>query len=447
MREKHASRRSPQAVAARVLEGVIEHGQFLDTALNEQLPQLTAGQPAALVRELCYGTLRDYFQLRAIGRAYLERPLKDKDADIQALWLSGLYQLRALRTPAAVTVAETVEAAAQLGKPWAKALLNACLRAYLRDPHRADALVARDAAAVFNHPEWLLERLQASYPDRWRDIVAAGNRRPPLSLRVNARRSSRDDYLATLCAAGHEARALSCTEHGIVLTYPMDAPALPGFARGLVSVQDAAAQLAAEWLDVRPGDRVLDACAAPGGKTAHILERTPAVGELVAVEIDEQRARRIHENLARLGLAARTLIGDATRPAEWWDGQVFDRILCDAPCSATGVIRRHPDIKLRRQPGDLPRLAATQTAMLDALWPLLKPGGKLLYATCSILPDENDIPLANFQTRHADAEPLPLPAGPGLARGAGRQILSGESCGTDGGAGLDGFYYALLVKR
>jgi 16S rRNA (cytosine967-C5)-methyltransferase len=434
-------------VAARVLHAVVERGQFLETALAEQLPTLAAGKPAALVSELCYGTLRKYFSLTAIARAYLERPLKPADADIRLLLLLGLYQLRALRAPAAVSVSETVEAATQLGKPWAKGLLNACLRAWLREPQRGEARLARDAGAGLDHPSWLLERLGTAWPEHWRAIIAANNRRPPFILRVNARRVSRDDYLSRLRAAGIEARAAACTTSGVVLARPMDAAALPGFAEGLVSVQDAAAQLAAEWLDAQAGERILDACAAPGGKTTHILERTPALGELVAVEIDADRTRRLLENLARLGLAARVLTADAARPASWWDGRPFDRILCDAPCSASGVIRRHPDIKLRRAPEDLPRLAASQAALLAALWPLLKPGGKLLYVTCSILPDENEFTLAAFLSRHADAAPLPLPDGIGVARGGGRQILPGEACGAGDDAGMDGFYYALLAKR
>jgi 16S rRNA (cytosine967-C5)-methyltransferase len=227
----------------------------------------------------------------------------------------------------------------------------------------------------------------------------------------------------------------------------MDAFGVPGFKEGLVSVQDAGAQLATEWLDARAGERVLDACAAPGGKTAHILERAPSLSELVAVEIDPARAQRLRENLARLGLAATVLSADAVRPESWWDGQRFDRILCDAPCSATGVIRRHPDIKLRRTTADLSKLVAAQGALLEALWPLLKRGGKLLYVTCSVLPDENDVPLATFLARHDDAEPLALPPGPGAARGGGRQVLPGEACGAHDASGMDGFFYAAVGKR
>jgi 16S rRNA (cytosine967-C5)-methyltransferase len=434
-------------VAAQVVNDVIAHGRFLDVALAERLPQLAPGAPAALVQETSYGVLRGFHRLDAIAHAYLERPLKSKDADIHALLLVGLYQLRALRTPAPVTVAETVEAAAALRKPWAKALINACLRAYLREPTRAEGALAADLQTALNHPAWLIERLQTAYPQDWRRILEANNQRPPLSLRVNTRKGSRAAYLARLAAAGIEARALECTESGVGLAQPLGVQALPGFAAGDVSVQDAAAQLAATFLDAQAGERVLDACAAPGGKSAHILERAPGLNELVAIEIDAGRARQIDDSLARLGLSARVVTADATRPESWWDGRPFDRILCDAPCSATGVIRRHPDIKLRRTPSELPRLMATQAALLNALWPLLVRGGKLLYATCSVLPDENDAQLAAFLARHADAEPLALSADFGTPRGAGRQLLPGDPCGPHDTAGMDGFFYAAVRKR
>jgi 16S rRNA (cytosine967-C5)-methyltransferase len=500
------ARSNPQTIAARVLCGVIEGGKFLDTAL-----ELVAAPPAsrALVQEMCYGTAREWHRLGAIAGQLLHKPLKDET--VRALLHLGLYQLRAMRAPAHAVVAETVEAAAHLRKPWAKGLINACLRGYLRDARRAEAAIAHDIEARHSHPRWLIERLQAAYPHRWEAILAANNERPPMALRVNARKTTRADYLARLAAEGIAAHEAPGTEHGVVLATPLPVERLPGFAEGEVSVQDAAAQLAVPLLDVPRGARVLDACAAPGGKTGHLLERHPEA-EVVAVEIDPQRKRRIEDNLARLGLAARAaeqgpreagatgespqgrrqheamvrhdlaeaaaraaeqgpreagatgespqgrrqdttmvrhdlaeaaarvLLADATRPQDWWDGRPFERILLDPPCSASGVIRRHPDIKLRRQPRELALLADTQQRLLAALWPLLAPGGKLLYVTCSVLPEENERTVEAFLADHRDAAEAPLALAAGVARAHGRQILPGDD-------GMDGFYYAALRKR
>jgi 16S rRNA (cytosine967-C5)-methyltransferase len=344
-----------------------------------------------------------------------------------------------MRVARHAAVQETVEAAAALKKPWAKNLLNACLRASLREEARAQAAIAADPSAAFSHPAWLLEQIRRHWPENWATILVANNERPPMVLRVNRLRQSRDQYLARLAQAGHAASAHPFSETAVVLASPVAVSELPGFAAGDVSVQDAAAQLAATLLDARAGERVLDACAAPGGKTGQLLEQA-ALAELVALDREPARVKLIEENLARLKLGAKMVVGDAAHPAGWWDGQAFDRILADVPCSATGVIRRHPDIKVRRRPEDLPRLIATQEQILEGLWPLLKPGGKLVYATCSILPVENENQMTAFLRRHPDATEDVLTTEAGRARAVGRQILPGE-------AGMDGFYYARLRKN
>ncbi len=476
----------PRALAAQVLARVMA-GRYLDDALDEVL----AARPpeAALVQELSYGTLRWFHQLAGIAKLFLEKPLKPKDQDVYALLLAGLYQLRALRVATHAAVDETVAAAEALGKPWAKGLINACLREYLRRTNEADNTVKNDVTLRLSHPNWLLEKFRTAWPEDWERIATANNERPPLTLRVNARKTTRAKYLEMLRAAGIPARPEAILDTDVTLETPVPVTQLPGFAEGLVSVQDAAAQWAAVLLDAQPGHRVLDACAAPGGKTGHILERTPDLKTCVAVDREATRVTRIDGNLKRLGLAARLVTADAADPAAWWDdsrdgggttsgtkevgdvgnksprataapdipvsrgtrasrtspgavadGRPFDRILLDAPCSASGVIRRHPDVKLRRKPADLPKLAAAQARLLSALWPLLQPGGKLLYVTCSILPEENENTVRAFLAHEVTATEEPLPAVVGRPCTAGRQILPGER-------GMDGFYYACLQKK
>ncbi len=428
-----------RALAARVVLEVREQRRYLDDALGAALTQAPAGT-APLVQELAYGSLRWYHQLAAIAQLWLRRPLRSRDQDVHALLLVGLYQLRATRVAPHAAVKETVEAAAALGKPWAKDLINACLRGYLREPQRAEAAMRADEAVRLSHPRWLLEELKRAYPQTWERIAEANNARPPMSLRVNLARIARAAYLRELATAGIAAQPSALCDSAVVLEQPRPVGELPGFAQGLVSVQDAAAQFAAGLLDAQPGERVLDACAAPGGKTTHLLERTPQLAELVAVDREAARVERLRENLDRLGLRARLVVADAGRPDAWWDGRPFDRILLDAPCSATGVIRRHPDIKLRRKPNEIEQLAATQAQLLAGLWPLLKGGGKLLYVTCSVLPRENEAQIDAFLAEHADAGVCVLRLPAGHERGIGWQILPGEQ-------DLDGFYYVCLAKR
>lgn len=424
-----------RAAAAQVLAQVM-HRRHLDSALEAAL----AYPYASLVQELVYGTLRWFHQLAGIAALLLAKPPKPKDQDVYALLLAGLYQLRHLRVATHAAVDETVAATQALGKPWAKGLVNACLREYLRRAPEAEEFVGKHPALALSHPAWLLEKIRAAYPDDGERIAQANNERPPMTLRVNPRNTTRERYLEKLRAAGIEARPAFALATDVTLVVPMPVSALPGFAAGEVSVQDAAAQWAAVLLDAQPGERVLDACAAPGGKTGHILERTPGLTELVALDREAARVALIEQNLKRLGLEARLVTADAAEPGNWRGGQPFDRILLDAPCSATGVIRRHPDIKLRRQPEDLPKLAATQARLLAALWSLLRPGGKLLYVTCSILPEENENQIQAFLAREDSAIEAPLPVAAGRARAAGRQILPGDDR-------MDGFYYACLLKK
>lgn len=425
-----------RALAARAVDLVVSHGRSLDDALGHVLGQ--AAEPA-LVREMSYGTLRFYFALSAVVDPYLQKPLKKKDADLRALLLVGAYQLRHMRVAPHAAVNETVAATEALDKGWAKGLVNAVLRAMLRDgPDRWRERVEARVEAHFNHPAWLLAVVQRDWPGDWQPICAANDARAPMTLRVNLRKVSRADYVAKLAASGLAVSDGGGPESAVTLAEPVAVESVPGFAEGEVSVQDAAAQYAGYLLELAPGQRVLDACAAPGGKAAHLLERADV--DLLALDRDATRLRRVSENLSRLGLQARTVVGDAAEPSGWWDGKRFDAILLDAPCSGTGVIRRHPDIKLLRRPGDIPRLVATQARILAALWPLLRPGGKLLYATCSILKEENEGQAAAFLAGRRDARALTVAIPGGRTLSAGCQILPGER-------GMDGFYYAYLEKQ
>lgn len=424
-----------RAAAAEILRRVLT-GRSLDDVLTEALARLPQSDQAPLIQEMVYGSLRWALQLRAVLARYLDRPLKKKDQDLEALLLVGLYQLMHMRVAPHAAVTETVAAAGGLGKGWAKGLVNAVLREFLRRPLRVDEHL--DAPARFSHPAWLIDAVRGAWPEGWQAVLAANNAHPPMSLRVNLARTGRAAYLQSLQQAGLAAQALDIAECALVLQQPVAVERLPNFAQGWVSVQDVAAQFAALLLDPCDGEYILDACAAPGGKTGHILERAPAA-EVVALDRDPQRLERVHDTLRRLDVRARVIAGDAAQPQSWWDRRLFHGILLDAPCSATGVIRRHPDIKLHRQPADVVRLAQTQQQLLEGLWPLLAPGGRLVYATCSILPQENEQVLAAFCARRpeATARTPDLPAG--VRRGLGWQILPGDQ-------DLDGFFYARLEK-
>lgn len=425
-----------RGAAARVLMAVIHGG----ASASEQLPLALAKIPErdrALLQEMVYGSLRWRLRLEAVAARLLQKPLKDPQ--VHSLLIVGLYQLLYMRLPEYAAISSSVQAARSLGKPWAVGLLNGVLRNCQR---RAPALSAQVDELEHNrlsHPEWLLDALKQDWPEQWPAIAEANNARPPMVLRVNLLRGNRAQYLARLAEQGIDARAAPHGQAAIVLGQPVDVQRLPGFDAGDVSVQDTAAQLTAEVLAVPPGARVLDACAAPGGKTALLLERYPGC-RMVAVDIDAQRAAKIHDTLHRLQLRAQVEVGDAARPQPWHDGESFQCILLDAPCSATGVIRRHPDIKSLRRPSDIAALVGRQQELLEGVWPLLEPGGMLLYSTCSILAQENAAQVAAFLARQRDAQELPIDVDWGRPQTHGRQILPGDD-------DMDGFYFALLQKK
>lgn len=427
-----------RAAAAIALHRVRDRGQSLSRVLIQSpLPRPPADR--ALTQELIYGALRCLPRLEALVGFLLNHPVKPSDRDLEALILIGLYQLTGMEMPPHAAVAATVEATRLIGKPDKAALVNALLRRFLRERDTLLAEAERLPSVRWLFPEWLLAALRRDWPEDWEGIVATSNQRPPMSLRVNRLRTDRRAYAECLAGVGITARPIPGTEAGLMLDHPLPTRELPGFDAGLVSVQDGGAQLAAKLLDARPGQRVLDACAAPGGKTAAILERAGSELDLVAIDNDPARLLTLKEGLARLGLSARLERGDAAQPSGDWADLPFDRILLDVPCSATGVIRRHPDIKWLRRATDIPALSELQRRMLTAAWGLLAPGGRLLYATCSLLAAENQDQVASFLAHTADARELPLSGDWGLARTHGRQLLPATG-------GSDGFYYALLEK-
>ncbi|WP_409260407.1 16S rRNA (cytosine(967)-C(5))-methyltransferase RsmB [Pseudomonas putida] len=429
---------NPRLAAARALAAVLSGKASLNSSLPAQLDKVEE-RDRGLTQDLAFGTARWQPRLDLLAAQLLQKPFKAADADVQALLLVGLYQLFYTRIPAHAAIGETVGCADKLKKPWAKGLLNAVLRRAQREGEELLAGMERDPVVRTAHPRWLQKSLKAFWPEQWEAICAANNAHPPMILRVNRRHHSRDAYLALLAEAGVAASACQYSRDGIVLAEACDVRGLPGFAEGWVSVQDEAAQLSADLLELAPGQRVLDACCAPGGKTCHLLEAEADLGHVVAIDLEVKRLTRVRENLDRLQLDAELIACDARDTASWWDGKPFQRILLDAPCSATGVIRRHPDIKLTRQADDIPALATLQGELLDALWPTLEVGGMLLYATCSSLPTENTEVIDAFLARTPGARELDLATAAGLRQPHGRQLLAQEG-------GHDGFYYAKLIK-
>ena len=429
---------NPRLAAARALAAVLSGKASLNSSLPAQLDKVEE-RDRGLTQDLAFGTARWQPRLDLLAAQLLQKPFKAADADVQALLLVGLYQLFYTRIPAHAAIGETVGCADKLKKPWAKGLLNAVLRRAQREGEELLAGMERDPVVRTAHPRWLQKSLKAFWPEQWEAICAANNAHPPMILRVNRRHHSRDAYLALLAAAGVAASACQFSRDGIVLAEACDVRGLPGFAEGWVSVQDEAAQLSADLLELAPGQRVLDACCAPGGKTCHLLEAEPGLAHMTAIDLEAKRLTRVRENLDRLQLDAELIACDARDTASWWDGKPFQRILLDAPCSATGVIRRHPDIKLTRQADDIPALATLQGELLDALWPTLEVGGMLLYATCSSLPTENTEVIDAFLARTPGARELDLATEAGLRQPHGRQLLAQEG-------GHDGFYYAKLIK-
>lgn len=424
-----------RATAARVIGAVIG-GLSLNQVLPEKLNDVSE-RDRALLQQLSYGTLRQSPRLQAILRQLLDKPLRDKDRDVQGLLLCGLYQLDSTRVPDHAAVAATVDATRALKKHWAKGMTNAVLRRYLRE--REQLTQALDEAAAASHPAWLFQKILTQWPAAAAAIIDANNQQPPMTLRVNRGQASRDDYISSLKGHGIAAKAGCLSKHAIQLAVPIDVWDLPEFSAGRVSVQDEAAQMAALLLQAGAGERVLDACAAPGGKTCHILELQPELAELVAMDVDELRLQKVSENLQRLNLKATLITGDAASPPAALQPASFDRILVDAPCSASGVIRRHPDVKLLRRESDIAPLANQQLCILRGLWPLLKTGGTLLYATCSILDEENSQVIQRFLTEEGDAALSGTEMAGSESVTSGRQLLPSSG-------GTDGLFYAALQK-
>jgi len=418
-----------RAAAALAIKGVLAH-----ESLTPNLQQFTQGlsdQDRGLAKALAYGVCRHFFSLQQMVDKHLQKPLRKKDHDVYALLLIGAYQRFYLEQPPYAAIDSVVEAAKELKKEWAVKLVNAVMRKLNKQ---------KKPKPQFEHSQWMVDCLKAAYPEHYRAIIEANNQQPPLCLRVNLSKISREDYQQKLKAADIESQIGElCASSLYLAEKPSNITSLPGFEQGLFSVQDESPQLCAQLLDVKPGYRVLDACAAPGGKTCHLLEHEPDIGELWAIDIDANRLERVEENLHRLDLRASVICADVCDLEAWYDGQSFDRILCDAPCSATGVIRRHPDIKLLREPSDIERLTEIQLQVLESLWQTLAVKGQLLYATCSIMPDENDGIIKAFLAKHSDAQLLPITLPKGLKTDYGWQMLPENHA-------QDGFFYAKLCK-
>ncbi|MEO7323362.1 MAG: 16S rRNA (cytosine(967)-C(5))-methyltransferase RsmB [Dokdonella sp.] len=427
-----------RAEAARALARVVFDGVSLRAALMEVNPRIADSRDRALLAASLFAASRWWLRFDAALGLLTDKPLPPKAREVRALLVLAFAQLAVLQLPHYAVVAACVDAARVLGQPHYAGLANAVLRRFLRERAELDAKLDVDAVTRHAHPRWLVDAIEHDWPQQADAIFCANNHEARLTLRVNRRRTKREELLARLRAADIVAEAHADLPDAIVLAQSTNVTELPGYADGAFSVQDGAAQRVLDLLDLRDGLRVLDACAAPGGKAAHMLECAQL--DLVALDSDAARLPRVHENLARLGLVAEVVAGDAATPAAWWDGKPFERILIDAPCSATGIVRRQPDIKLHRRATDIAALATAQATLLEALWPLLANGGRVVYATCSILRRENEAVVAGFLAAHADAHALPLSAAFGHAAGAGRQNLPGENAS-------DGFFYAALGKR
>lgn len=431
-------------LAAHAVARILREGVTLDAALHDAL----AAAPAALgpsVRSLSYGAVRGYFRHEAILGRLLSQPVRSLDPLLRALLSVALFELEDGRTPEYAVVDAAVKTAKATDAARASGLVNAVLRRYLRERKVLDAEIARNPATRHASPIWLADRFRADWPVRWTQLLAAGDTQAPMWLRVNGRLATTESYLERLREAGIGARPESRVPLAVLLDSPCDVHELPGFTDGWVSVQDLGAQCVAFPLALSAGQRVLDARAAPGGKTALIAEREPDLARLVGVDIDPQRLLRVRENLERGKLHAELIAADAGAPDSWWDGVPFDRILLDAPCSALGVIRRHPDIRLRKSPAEIDKLPLLQARLLTAAWRMLAPGGRLVYATCTVTRSENRDVIAAFLAGTPDASIVAAedwPGWPGLGEsdGYGRQIIPGE-------AGADGFYYAALLKQ
>lgn len=433
-----AKQRNTRADAAKLCWQIIDKGQSLDAALGAHFEHALDPQARGFTQELVYGVCRWYGELDFVAQQLLSKPIRNKDRVIHFLLLVGLYQLRHLETAPHAAVSETVAGVKQLQKQWAKNLVNGCLRTYLRESKTIE--LSSSEANERSHPEWLVAEIKSHWSAQAQTILEANNQRPPMCLRVNQRQFTRDEYLKELSANDIEAKPDAFTQHGIVLQQAVPVGLLPGFDTGAVSVQDTAAQLAAEILQPKNGQFVLDACAAPGGKAAHLLELCNNDLHLDALDVAPTRCEQLAETFARLQLSAKIYVADSTETDSWPVPQSgYDHILIDAPCSGTGVIRRHPDIKHHRRASDINSLEKIQAKLLRSLWLTLKPGGQLLYMTCSILPSENQGQISQFLQHHPDAQVLPI------AHPNGEQTVSGWQT-LPGCHQMDGFFYCLLRK-
>lgn len=426
-----------RACAAQVVSDVL-NGKSLTETLGQKIA-LAKESDRALVSELAYGACRWWYQLDAVVQKLAKKSFKQRDRDIHALLVIGLYQLEHTRIPAHAALAETAGAARELGKSWAVGVINAILRRFQRERETLQEELSNQPDYRFAQPGWLLDMVRQDWPDHWTTILEGLLRKPQFTVRVNLQRISVQQYTGLLVQSGLTAKPVKGVPSALVLDKPVGVDRLPGFSEGLVSVQDAGAQLAAQILCPEKGDHVLDACAAPGGKTGHLFEVEPDI-RLTAMDVDSSRLQNVSENMQRLRYQATLVTGDASKPDPSWASCQYERILLDVPCSATGVICRHPDIKLLRRAGDITKLAIRQQRILKSLWPLLKPGGKMLYATCSLLARENELQIEWFLEQAADAEVLDISSYPGHALNHGLQTLPG-------GSDMDGFYYSLMRKK
>ena len=427
---------NPRWIAVQAILQVLDQGRSLDEIFNSEWYRSLAleKRDLALSRELVFGFCRWYFTLSTLLSSRLQKPLRSRDRDIEVILILGLYQLLVMSTEPHAAVNETVKLALAQKKSWARGLVNALLRGVIRDK-----IVLDSSSPAQAYPDWIMSRIRRDWGEQAERVLIQGNNRPPMTLRVDTRQASIDNVITRLRSAGIEALRHGVVATAIELSSPCEVSQLPGFEQGILSVQDAAAQIAASVLACPSGARVLDACAAPGGKTAHLLQQYENI-KLEALDSSEVRLERLRQNLQRIDKSARILIGDATSPEAWFDGDNYDCILADVPCSASGVMRRHPDIKLLRRESDIMPLLAQQRKILDALWRLLKPGGKMLYSTCSVFKDENEVQIAKFLERHPDCAEMTInDAEWGEPRPHGRQILTGSD-------NMDGFYYGLLTK-
>lgn len=430
------------AKCAQLIAPILKGQGSLSQTLEPMLSNLDPSE-RGLAHQLVLGTFRQGPRLDRIAQQLMQKPLKEKDQDVYALILLGLYQLDFMRTADHAAINNTVDSTQSLKKPWAKGLVNGVLRNYQRDQQAIFEKLDNDICFHSAFPGWLAKRVKKFWPEQKEAVYQASNSQPAVTLRVNPLKISKAEYAAQLTEASIAFQQSEKTGF-ITLNQAIDITQLPGFSEGMISVQDSAAQFASQLTDLAPGQRVLDACCAPGGKTCAMLEAQPDLEKLVAIDLEANRLKRVEQNLQRLNLTAELVAGDVSHTDAWWDGQPFDRILLDAPCSATGVVRRHPDIKYLRRPEDINALADTQLQLLSALWPLLKTGGTLLYATCSILPTENEQVIDRFLKQHHDVQVTPLNLPLGFAQEHGWQFL--PEAHTETTPGHDGFYYAKLIK-